>query len=122
MPGPGGLRFRIGVLPTRLERAIAALRDAGGSVLAYPGLCVLYVGFHLTQDGGIPAVDGIFREVEHVARAAGGEFVCEAAPTWAKNGREMFGSPAALLPLFRDLKRRFDPGLVLNPGRFAGHI
>ena len=25
-------------------------------------------------------------------------------------------------PLFRDLKRRFDPGLVLNPGRFAGHI
>lgn len=122
MPGPEGLRFRIGVLPTRLEPAIAALRDAGACVLTYPGLCALYAGFDLMTDADIPAVDSIFREVERVARAAGGEFVCEAAPTWAKTGREMFGGCAALVPLFRNLKQRFDPGSVLNPGRFAGGI
>ncbi len=122
LPGPDGLRFRIGVLPTRLASAIAALRDAGASLLTYPGLCLLYAGFPLTEDGGARAVDDIFREVERVARAAGGEYVCEQAPTWAKSGREMFGARAELVPIFRGLKRRFDPGSVLNPGRFAGGI
>jgi glycolate oxidase FAD binding subunit len=122
LPGRDGLRFRIGVLPTRLASTIAALRDAGASLLTYPGLCQLYAGFLLPEEGGARAVDDVFREVDRVARAAGGEFVCEQAPTWAKSGREMFGASAALVPIYRNLKRRFDPGSMLNPGRFAGGI
>jgi FAD/FMN-containing dehydrogenase len=53
---------------------------------------------------------------------AEGSFVCEAAPTWAKAGREMHGEVGALLPLFEALKARFDPGRILNPGRFAGRL
>lgn len=122
LPGPDGLRFRIGVLPTRLGAAIAALRDAGACVLTYPGLCLLYAGFRLAEGSGARAVNDIFREVDRVARDAGGEFVCESAPTWAKSGHEMFGARAELMPIFRSLKQRFDPGSVLNPGRFAGGI
>ena len=55
-------------------------------------------------------------------QAAGGSSVCEAAPAWAKSGREMHGDVAALMPLFRALKTRFDPRNVLNPGRFAGGL
>ena len=56
-----------------------------------------------------------------VAKAEG-NFVCEAAPAWAKAGREMHGEVGALLPLLEALKSRFDPGRVLNPGRFAGGL
>ena len=91
-------------------------------MLAYPGQCILYAGFPLPEDSSPRAIDDIFGEVDRIARDAGGEFLCEAAPTWAKAGREMFGSSDTLLPIFRDLKRRFDPGSVLNPGRFVGGI
>jgi glycolate oxidase FAD binding subunit len=60
--------------------------------------------------------------VQTAAAAAGGSFVCESAPAWAKTGRDMHGEAAALGPLFESLKSRFDPGRVLNPGRFAGGL
>ena len=44
----------------------------------------------------------------------------EEAPDWAKQGRDVFGDPGALLPLYRALKHQYDPKGVLNPGRFAG--
>jgi FAD/FMN-containing dehydrogenase len=55
-----------------------------------------------------------------VAREAGGSFRLEAAPPWAKRGRDVFGEPPP--PLLAELKQRFDPAGVLNPGRFAGRV
>jgi FAD/FMN-containing dehydrogenase len=39
-----------------------------------------------------------------------------------KAGRDVFDTSPETLAVSRDLKRRFDPGGVLNPGRFAGRI
>ena len=55
-------------------------------------------------------------------RAAAARWCCESAPAWAKRGRDVFGDLAGALPLARELKRRFDPAGLLNPGRFAGHL
>jgi glycolate oxidase FAD binding subunit len=35
---------------------------------------------------------------------------------------QVWGTPPATLPLLRALKGRFDPGAVLNPGRFVGGL
>jgi glycolate oxidase FAD binding subunit len=122
IPAPSGLRFRIGALPSRLEEALVGLQESGASLLAYPGLRLIYAGFPLTEPPAANEVDLAFRAVAKAAREAGGNYVCEAAPSWAKTGREMFGEIGAAGSIMRALKERFDPGGVLNPGRFAGRI
>ncbi len=119
-PTPFGLRFRIGALPSRIEPAIGELRARGASLLAYPGLRLVYASFSLDAAPAEREVDAIFREVEAIAERAGGGYVCEAAPPAAKAGRDMFGALGSSAPIVRALKRRFDPTGVLNPGRFAG--
>jgi glycolate oxidase FAD binding subunit len=120
---PGGLRFRISALPSRHATLVAELRDAGASVLCYPGLRLVYAGFALPADPAPASIDARFTDVETAARATGGSILCEAAPAIAKTaGRDMHGDVSAWLPLFTGLKRRFDPGGILNPGRFAGGL
>jgi glycolate oxidase FAD binding subunit len=120
VPAPLGLRFRLGALPSRLESTLVELRAGGASLLAYPGLQLVYAGFALDASPDEAEVDAIFRSVRSVARAAGGSYVCEAAPTSVKAGRDMFGDLGASGAIVRALKQRFDPTGVLNPGRFAG--
>jgi glycolate oxidase FAD binding subunit len=120
VPAPAGLRFRIGALPSRLESTLVELRAAGASTLAYPALRLVYAGFALDTSPGEARVDAIFRDVESLAQRAGGGYVCEAAPTAVKTGRDMFGDLGASRAIVRALKQRFDPTGVLNPGRFAG--
>jgi glycolate oxidase FAD binding subunit len=121
VPVPFGLRFRIGALPSRFERAIVELRAAGASLLAYPGLQLVYASFALDASPADRELEAIFQKVKSVARSAEGSYVCEAAPTSAKAGRDMFDDLGASGSIVRELKRRFDPTGVLNPGRFAGH-
>ncbi len=120
VPAPFGLRFRIGALFSRLERAIVELRAGGASLLAYPGLQLVYASFALDASPAEGEVETIFRNVKSVARSAGGGYVCEAAPISVKADRDMFGDLGASGSIVRALKQSFDPTGVLNPGRFAG--
>ncbi len=120
LPTPFGLRFRIGVLRSRLEAALVALRAGGASLLAYPGLQLVYASYAFDAAPDERRIESIFRDVESVARSGGGGYVCEAAPSCVKRGRDMFGDLGASGALIRALKQRFDPTGVLNPGRFAG--
>jgi len=120
VPAPLGLRFRIGALISRLERTIVELRSGGASLLAYPGLQLVYASFSLGASPDGREVESIFCNVEAIARSAGGGYVCEAAPTSVKAGRDMFGDLGESGAIVRALKQRFDPTGVLNPGRFAG--
>jgi glycolate oxidase FAD binding subunit len=83
-PGPSGLRFRIDALPSRLEPALAQLCGVSATVLAYPGLGLLYAEVALESERRPEDVDAAFRRAARTARAAGGGFACEAAPAWAK--------------------------------------
>jgi len=122
-PDPAhGLRFRLVLRPTRLEAAAAPLARAGAALLAYPGAGFLFAGFPLYEGADELAVDAAWRAARDAARAGGGSFALEAAPLWAKSGRDVFGDPPEALALMRALKARFDPRGVLNPGRFVGGI
>jgi glycolate oxidase FAD binding subunit len=59
-----------------------------------------------------------FAAAQACARTAGGHAVAVACPPDV----DPWGEAGELLPLFRALKERFDPGGVLNPGRFIGGI
>ncbi len=119
---PGGLRFRISSLPSRVGEAAQRLARDGGAVLAYPARGLLYARFPVGLASDEGAVAAAERSARLAAEAGGGGFVIEDAPDWAKQGRDVFGDPGPLLPLYRELKRQYDPKGVLNPGRFAGHL
>jgi glycolate oxidase FAD binding subunit len=116
----GGLRFRLSSLPSRIGDAAERLAADGGAVLAFPSRGLLYAHFPLGAAEDEGAVDAATRSAGLAATAGGGHFATEDAPDWAKKGRDVFGDPGALLPLFRALKHQYDPKGVLNPGRFAG--
>ncbi len=121
-PEPEGMRFRIAALPTRLGTATAALGSAGAAWMAYPASGLLYARFRPADDGGVVSVREAWSQVVAVARNAGGHARLEAAPLEARRTRDVFGEAPEGLSIFRELKTRFDPAGILNPGRFSGGI
>jgi glycolate oxidase FAD binding subunit len=110
----GGVRARIAVLPSRLERTCAPLLEAGVELIAHPGLALVYV-IASARDATttLAAVDA-------AVEAGAGDLLVEELPAAVKRGRDVFGDPGDRLPLMRALKQRFDPAGTLNPGRFQG--
>jgi glycolate oxidase FAD binding subunit len=120
--GPVGLRFRLAVLPDRLDVVSGALEATGGALLVYPGSGLVHARFALEPELDAAGVDRIWRAVERAARAGEGFAVLEAAPPFAKAVRDVYGDAPGEARLWRALKQRFDPAGVLNPGRFAAGL
>ncbi len=112
---------RVMVLPTRVGDAAAALAAAGAATRAQPATGVVHARFGLSA-GAVEPLEALLAAARSAAKAGGGSWRLEAAPLWAKAGRDVFGEPSEAFAVMRALKQRFDPGDVLNPGRFAGGL
>jgi glycolate oxidase FAD binding subunit len=67
------------------------------------------------------ALSFIDRIRERVA-PIGGSVVVLRAPDQLRGRVDVWGPDRETLPLMREIKRRFDPNRILNPGRFVGNI
>ena len=65
---------------------------------------------------------GHFSELISLAQRHRGHAIMFAAPPELKLGVEVWGPSPATIALMRDIKRRFDPHGILNPGRFIGGL
>jgi FAD/FMN-containing dehydrogenase len=119
---PQGLRVRIAVLPSAVERCSAPLLQAGAELLVYPGPGLVYAIFELGTQPAEGPLEAALAAVDRAVLLGDGSWVLEEMPSWAKRGREVFGASEVALSLMRALKKRFDPQGVLNPGRFCGGI
>jgi glycolate oxidase FAD binding subunit len=54
--------------------------------------------------------------------ATGGSVVALQVPAALRGAIDVWGPEPGTLPLMREIKRRFDPRRILNPGRFVGNI
>ena len=115
--GPVGLRFRLAVLPDRLEEVSGRLERAGAALLVFPASGLLYARFSLELDVDAAGVDQAWLAAREAARAGAGFAVLEAAPVWAKSPRDVFGDATGSASLLRALRHRFDPAGILNPHR-----
>ncbi len=120
---------RASVLPTAVGplleslAASGAVGCAGPSVVAQPG----YGGLSLfwfegeegqSEQGVLEAVSGA-RAAVH---AAGGRLVIERCPPSVKAAMDVWDDMGESLDVMRRMKEQYDPGSILNPGRYAGGI
>jgi glycolate oxidase FAD binding subunit len=101
---------RIAIPRHRLHSTLQALPD-GAEWWASPGVGIV----HWTIAGGADAV----REARSAAESAGGSLALMAAPVALRREVGAWGSPPPTLELMERLKNAFDPGRILNPGRFV---
>jgi glycolate oxidase FAD binding subunit len=69
-----------------------------------------------------PASMAWFAKLAALARDHKGHAITAATPFGLKQGIDVWGPPRASLGLMREIKRRFDPQDMLNPGRFVGGL
>jgi glycolate oxidase FAD binding subunit len=63
-----------------------------------------------------------FSEIESTARERGGHALLFSAPAGLKTAVNVWGASPLTLSLMREIKSRFDPDALLNPGRFVGGL
>ena len=77
-------------------------------------------------EGGGPGDAKLLSETASTLRKAaangGGTFVLESATTAIKRAIDVWGEPGPDFAIMRNLKEQFDPGRIMNPGRFVGRL
>ena len=68
-----------------------------------------------------PYLDAV-QQIRQIASRYGGTAVVEQCPLPVKGHIDVWGDPPDSLAVMRRIKERFDPGGILNPGRFLGGI
>jgi glycolate dehydrogenase FAD-binding subunit len=121
--------FRIAALPSTM-RAITQRLSILATEFAMPTAVVLrpygLIYFAILPAGGDAATfgklakfaDAVFRAMDELGASARIEF----APTELKRIVNVWGAPRPDFELMRRVKKVFDAGSILSPGRFAGGI
>lgn len=120
---------RVSVLPTAVDPLLESVArttpdgSAAPSVIAQPG----YGGLSMFWFGGeegqsdesvLESVSG----ARALVREVGGRLVIERCPPSVKAAMDVWDDVGESLDVMRRMKEQYDPGSILNPGRFAGGI
>jgi glycolate oxidase FAD binding subunit len=110
--GGASILCKATMLPTEVARFAERIRALGGdSVTQATGIM-----FATLPSAAVNGLAELRREIEQ----ARGSLMVLGQP--AGGAPDCWGTPPDSLPLMREIKRRFDPEAILNPGRFLGHI
>jgi glycolate oxidase FAD binding subunit len=114
-----GLVFKATMLPSQIAEAHKKLAAWRGETI-----CV-------TQASGIMTAalldrythaDLLVESLRESLRGSGGSVVMLRLPKTLRGVIDVWGCKSEALPLMREIKKRFDPLRILNPGRFVGNI
>jgi glycolate oxidase FAD binding subunit len=114
--------LKVSVLPNQVCPVVSALQqwtsDAVdiGAVAYATGL--MTVSMKPATEAAIEPVDRLRARVG----SFGGGMVALQVPDAMRGRIDVWGPGPDALPLMREIKRRFDPQRILNPGRFVGNI
>lgn len=115
--------FKISVLPGEICALLAELQEwaAAGAIeiitVAQAG-GVMTVAFPYDHEAALSYIEPLRERV----RTYGGSVVALQFPDEFRGRVDVWGCDSTALPLMREIKRRFDPNCILNPGRFVGNI
>ena len=94
-------------------------RELNPRITGHAGIGVTFVGL---SGGDEEAHVAVIEELREIWVRRGGSVIVRGAPVALKQRAEVWGPLGSRLELSRRVKEKFDPGGILNPGRFAGGI
>jgi len=100
------------MLPSEIARFAERVRGLGGESVTQAG-GIMIAGFPV-------AAAGQLMELRRELEEGGGSLMVLKQPEETR--LDCWGTLPDSLPLMREIKRRFDPERILNPGRFLGQI
>ncbi len=113
----GGATLRVSGLAAELPSVLRSAHEVGGSLVGRAGLGLSWIS--------LPAADSdaLVSSIEDVRRRLA-PFACvvQDAPEDVRQKVEVWGEEGDAVPLMRNVKARFDPHNVCNPGIFVGGI
>jgi len=124
-----GVVLKASVLLTKVAEAIeygerlAAQHGLRVTVIAEAGTGILRFYFRADDDAsGATRLAEVVNPLRQFSVQAKGSLVVLRAPVAVKAQVDVWGSPGNGFALMRRLKEQFDPGHILNPGRFVGGL
>ncbi|HWP22692.1 MAG TPA: FAD-binding oxidoreductase, partial [Candidatus Binatia bacterium] len=112
------LVFRVSVPRATIFQVVPLIHAWGGAAIS----CDATAGTLWIACDAKKSLASRFAELTALAQAQGGHTVIFAAPAELKRGLEVWGPTPAAFVLMREIKHRFDPDGLLNPGRFVGGL
>jgi glycolate dehydrogenase FAD-binding subunit len=114
-----GLVLKLAMLPSQIpavHRKVAAWGSETACVTQANGLMTAAVLDRYTY------CEFPVNDLREMLRDTGGSVVVLLMPETLRNEFDAWSSDSTALPLMREIKHRFDPHRILNPGRFVGGI
>jgi glycolate oxidase FAD binding subunit len=126
-PTPDGaeLVLRAGVRPAMVGALAQALEQhapRGSLVIGYPGVGLAHARWQAVEHLAPEVVARSLAGLRAVLAPLDGYVVVEAAPIDLRAALDLWGPPPASLPIMHELKRRWDPAGILNPGRYLAGL
>ena len=117
------LVLKISTLPDEIAAVSAELYqwsvDGGGEIeVVAQATGLMTAAISAAPDVALALLDRLRARVS----PSGGSVVALEAPAQSQGRIDVWGRSEGTLPLMREIKRRFDPNRVLNPGRFVGNL
>jgi glycolate oxidase FAD binding subunit len=114
--------LKVCVLPSEICTVLSELRQWASekvdiSAVAY-ATGLMTVAMTSATETVIELIDRLRTRVGSVGRSV----LALQVPDALRGRIDVWGPDPDALPLMREIKRRFDPGRILNPGRFVGSI
>jgi glycolate oxidase FAD binding subunit len=122
--GRGGRGFvvaKFSTLPSRIADTLSSIRGLCPDGVGYVGVVQGTGVGCLRLEGKAEAISDIARALRGALEKADGSFVVRHRPSELA-GWDAWGTAGDALGLMRAVKQQFDPGRILNPGRFVGGI
>ena len=91
-------------------------------IMALLGSGVLYVTIPVASDTDYPSLANALTQLRRTAMSKQGNLIIEVAPPELKQHIDVWGSVEGTLSLMKQIKAKFDPTGLLNPGRFVSSI
>ena len=111
---------------TDIAEFVAQVRDTDWTrdvqMMALLGSGVLYLTVPVTSDTDFQQLADALTQLRQSAMKAQGNLIIETAPSELKRHIDVWGSVGGTLSLMKQVKAKFDPDGLLNPGRFISSI
>ena len=91
-------------------------------MMALLGSGVLYGTLPVTSDTDYQSLANALTQLRQTAMSRQGNLIIEVAPPELKRHIDVWGSVEGTLSLMKQIKAKFDPAGLLNPGRFVSSI